>query len=382
MTAAPADLSLSTLRGARVAAVVLQLPAVGLLILNTGTSKLGSMYADPAWLPVASIILVLHGYLVVCALRRRRPKAPGLVWLGVVVCVVVLVAGVGMGALAATWFAAASAAFAFRPRLAVAVLVATVVVFTVLALSGDPECQCWDVGTTLDFGLPDISYNLGAGVAGTVGPFLAAGLLGVVDDLARTRAELELTAADDERRRLSRDLHDSLGQGLSAVALKGDLAVALLRKDPDAARHEVSSLIEVTTRLRAELPEIVTADQAASYAEESARAEGLLRDAGVEVRRAGELGDLPAAVDSALAWVVREAATNVLRHSDARHWTVDAGHDGSDVWLEVTNDRPLAEVGPAGSGLLGMSERLRAVGGRVRTQADAHRFTLRVEVAT
>jgi len=382
MTSAPADVTLATLRGARVAAVVLQLPAAALLILNTGTSKLGSLGADVAWLPVAFVLLGLHGYLVLSALRRRTPPYAGLVWLAIVACVVVLIVGTGMGNLASTWLVAAAGAFAFPRRLGVLVLLATIAVFVMSALAGDPECQCWDLSSGVEFTLADVSYNLVAGVAGAVGPFLAAGLLSIVDDLARTRAQLELTAADEERRRLSRDLHDTLGQGLSAVALKGDLAVALLDRDPPAARGELDSLIEVTSRLRSELPEVVAAGQAASYAEESARAEGLLRDAGVDVRRHGELGVVSSQVDSALGWVVREAATNVLRHSDARQWTVRAGHGDGKVWLEATNDRPLSRTGAAGSGLLGMTERLRAVGGRVRTDADGQLFTLRVEVAT
>ncbi len=378
---APADVSLSALRGARVAAVVLQAPATVLLILNTGTSKLGNVHANAALLPVAFLLLGLHGYLVLAALRRRSPRYGRLVWLAVVACVVVLIAGAGMGDLAATWFVAAAAAFAFRWRTAVVVLVATVVGFVVLALAGEPVCQCWDLDSGMSFSLADVIYNLNAVVPGAVGPFLAVGLLGVVDDLVRTRAQLELTAADDERRRLSRDLHDALGQGLSAVALKGDLALALLEKDPAGAQREIDSLAEIAQRLRAELPDIVVAEPSAPYAVEAARAEGLLREAGVDVRRQGDLGPVPPPVDIALGWVVREAATNVLRHSDARLWTVRAGRGESEVWLEATNDRPLSGTGPAGTGLLGMSERLRAVGGRVRTQADAQRFTLRIEVA-
>jgi signal transduction histidine kinase len=381
MSAAPADVSLTTLRGAWIAAVVLQAPAATLLILNTGTSKLGNIHADAAWLPVAFALLSLHGYLVLSAIRRRTPRYAGIVWLAVVACVVVVIAGTGMGDLAATWLVAAAGAFAFPRRLALVVLVATVVVFVLLALLGRPECQCWDLSYGVDIDLSDLSYNVVAGVAGAVGPFMAAGLLGVVDDLARTRAQLALTAADEERRRLSRDLHDVLGQGLSAVALKGDLAVALLEKDPIAAQREISSLIDVTQRLQDELPDIVAAGGAASYAVEAARAEGLLREAGVDVRRRGQLGDLSEEVDSALGWVVREAATNVLRHSNARQWVVHTGHGEHEVWLEASNDRPLTHAGPAGSGLLGMTERLRAVGGRVRTHADAQCFTLRVEVA-
>ena len=165
----------------------------------------------------------------------------------------------------------------------------------------------------------------------------------------RTRAQLELTAADEERRRLSRDLHDALGQSLSAVALKGDLALALLEKDPAGAQREIDSLAGVARRLRAELPDIVVAEQSASYAVEAARAEGLLRQAGVDVRRQGDFGPVPHPVDIALGWVVREAATNVLRHSAARLWSVEAGHGESQVWLEATNDRPLSAAGPAGT---------------------------------
>lgn len=382
MTPAPADVGVSTLRGARIAAAVLQVPPSVLVILNTATSKLGNIDADVAWLPVALVLLTLHGYLVLSAIRRRPARAPGAIWLAVIVCVVALVIGTGMGSLAATWLIAAAGAFAFPRRLGVVVLVATIAVFVVLALAADPACQCWDPPRSLAFTLADVSYIVVAGVAGTVGPFMAAGLLRVVDDLGRTRAQLELTAADDERRRLSRDLHDTLGQGLSTVALKGDLATALLTKDRDTAQRELDSLIEVTTQLRAELPDIVAADRAASYAEEAARAEGLLRDAGVHVRRGGTLSDLSREVDSVLGWVVREAATNVLRHSDARHWTMDAGRHEDTVWFEATNDQPHRATGPAGSGLLGMSERLRAVGGRVLTSGDDERFTLRVEVAT
>ncbi len=185
---APADVSLATLRGARVAAVVLQAPATALLILNTGTSKLGNLHADAAWLPVALVLLALHGYLVLSALRRRTPRYGEVVWLGVVVCVVVLIAEIGIGDLAAMWFVAAAAAFAFPRRLAVAVLVATVLVFVVLALLASPECQCWDLSYTAAFSVADVTYNLAAVVPGAVGPFLAAVLLGVVDDLVRTRA--------------------------------------------------------------------------------------------------------------------------------------------------------------------------------------------------
>lgn len=375
MSAAPADVVLSTLRGTRVATLTLHAPAAAYLLLNTGTPLLGNQTADVAWLPLALVVIGLQLFLVLTAIRRRTPPWSGLVWLAITASVAVLIAAVGPADLPGLWFVAAAGAVVFTRRLGLLMLAVSVVVFVALAIRpAEPTAA-------------NVFYAIAAGVAGATGPFIAARLLDVVDDLARTRAELALTAADEERRRLSRDLHDVLGQGLSAVALKGDLALALLEKDPVAAQREIDSLTAVTQRLRAELPDIVAAGRPTSYAVEAGRAERLLREAGIDVRRRDEVGPLPAAVDSALGWVVREAATNVLRHSDARHWTVLAGRGENGLWLEMTNDRPPAEAeragsGRSGTGLVGMAERLRTVGGRVRTDGDSRRFVLRVEVAT
>jgi two-component system, NarL family, sensor histidine kinase DesK len=377
VSTAPADVVLATLRGARVAAWILLAPAVAYVLLNTGTGWTGNTGADVAWLPLAVAVIGLQAYLVRAALRRRAPRWGALVWLAMAACVAVLIAVIGPADLPALWFVAAAGAIVLRPRAALLALLANIVLFVALAVLAIPDPAT----------VANVWYAVVAGVAGATGPFLAARLLDVVDDLVRSRAELALTAADEERRRLSRDLHDALGQGLSAVALKGDLAVALLEKDPVAAAREIDSLTAVTQRLRAELPGIVAAGRPTSYAVEADRAERLLREAGIDVRRGGELGAIPAAADSALGWVVREAATNVLRHSDAQLWTVLAGRDANQVWLEMTNDRPLADTeGPGslrpGTGLVGMAERLRTVGGRIRTDGDPGQFRLRVEVAT
>jgi two-component system sensor histidine kinase DesK len=371
MKAAPADVVLSTLRGARVAVLTANAPAAAYLILNSSTDALGSHPANVAWLPLALAVVAMQSFLVLTAVRRRTPPWCRLIWLAIVVCVGVLIAAVGSADLPGLWFVAAAGAIVFPPRLGVQVLAASIVAFVALAIGFEfsPESP-----VALTF------YYVVSGVAGATGPFVATRLLGVVDDLARTRAQLALTAADEERRRLSRDLHDALGQGLSAIALKGDLALALLEKDAAAAQREIDSLTMATERLHAELPDIVAAGQAASYTVEVDRAERLLREAGVEVQRRGEPGPLPGAIDTALGWVVREAATNVLRHSDARRWTLHAGHGENAVWLEATNDRARPGSGPPGTGLVGMSERLQVIGGRVRTHSTPGRFTLRVEV--
>ena len=371
MSAAPADVALSTVLGARIAVLAALAPAAGYLVLNTATGALGNPAPSLALLPVALFVIALQLFLTLASLRGRTPAHGQVAWLAIVACVVALIAAEGSPLLTALWFVGAAGAVAFPPRAGLLALVASIVAFFGLAVTS---------GVAPEFATPFVVYSLVTGAAGAIGPFMAARLLGVVDDLARTRAELALTAADEERRRLSRDLHDALGQGLSAVALKGDLALALAATDVPAARRELGSLIDAAQRLRSELPHIVAAGEAAPYAVEASRAERLLREAGIEVRRSGEPGPLPRAVDSALGWAVREAATNVLRHSDARHWTLEAGRDETAVWIEATNDRPRPAGDRPGTGLAGMTERLRTVGGVLSRRADRDRFALRVEV--
>lgn len=354
------------------AVLAAHLPAALFLVLNTSSDVLGNPEASVALLPVA---LVVVGLQLILSLTRphEQPSAYRIgAWAVAVICVAVLILTAGSADLPGLWFVAAASAAVFKPRVGPFVLIASVACFVVLSIS---------MGIDTPSSIAFLVYAVVTAAAGATGPFVAVRLLGVVEELARTRAELALTAADEERRRLSRDLHDALGQGLTAVALKGDLVVALLGRDVPAARTELSSLTETARRLRSELRDILAADQTATYAVEAGRAERLLREAGINVRRAGEPGPLPEAVDAALGWVVREAATNVLRHSDARYWALEAGRSEGAIWIAATNDRPKAAPGVEGNGLTGMEERLREVGGRLQAGTDRNRFILRVEVA-
>ena len=144
-----------------------------------------------------------------------------------------------------------------------------------------------------------------------------------------------------ERRRFSRDLHDVLGQGLSAIALKGDLACALLAADPARACRETQDLIAVADSLLRDLPEVTHADRPTSFVNETRTAAQLLRDAGIDVRIDDDLREVDAETDAVLGWAVREGTTNALRHSAARQVQLRAGRTAGRTWLELVNDRPL-----------------------------------------
>jgi hypothetical protein len=115
---------------------------------------------------------------------------------------------------------------------------------------------------------------------------------------------------------------------------------------------------------------------------ELAGARSVLRAAGVGVTVTGEeeAGTLPEPVQTALGWVVREAVTNVLRHSRASWCAVELRAAGGEAELQVTNDGARGSGTTWGNGLTGLAERLAATGGRLSAGPDGDRFVLAATV--
>src|SRR6266545_1839031 len=227
-----------------------------------------------------------------------------------------------------------------------------------------------------------VCYETFALVAPAAALYGSARLVRVLDELHATRGELAELAVGRERLRVSRDLHDLLGQSLSAVSLKGDLALRLLPRDPTAARAEIAGLTGVARDALRGVRAVTRDQHAVSLRAETQGAAALLGAAGIDAHLDVDLPGLPPAVEEVLAWAVREGVTNVLRHSQASTCQITAGHRDGRGWLEIVNDgvRPPAGAG-SGSGLNGLAERARALGGSVHAQpSDDGRFRLLVEV--
>jgi two-component system sensor histidine kinase DesK len=210
----------------------------------------------------------------------------------------------------------------------------------------------------------------------------SAWLVRVLDDLYSARTELAELAVGRERLRVSRDLHDLLGQSLSAVSLKGDLALRLLPTDTAAARAEIESLTGVARSALRDARAVAHDEHAVSLDAELSAAAALLGAAGIVTRIDVDLPDLPGSVESVLAWAVREGATTTLRHSEATAWSVTAGRSDGRVVLEIVNDgAPSSDVAGDGSGLAGLAERARAAAGSASAgPLDHGRFRLVVDV--
>ncbi|MFE2376974.1 sensor histidine kinase [Streptomyces sp. NPDC059398] len=208
-------------------------------------------------------------------------------------------------------------------------------------------------------------------------------------ELKEARATVAQLAANEERLRMARDLHDLLGHSLSLITLKSELAGRMLPDHPGQAAGQVADIEQVSRQALTDVREAVTGYRRPTLPGELAGARTALAAAGItadvpaEVPEDFRAGELDEDREAALAWALREGITNVVRHSAARHCTVTLGSrqtlDGRRVELVVRDDGRNATAGPHGNGLTGLAERLAKAGGTLDTQAGPG-FTLTARV--
>ena len=193
---------------------------------------------------------------------------------------------------------------------------------------------------------------------------------GLIRELRETREELARTAVAEERLRFARDLHDLLGHTLSLVVVKSEAVRRLAdRGSTEAASREAADIEAVGRQALAEVREAVTGYRGRGLAAELDNARSALADVGIEATVHTSGTPLPAPADTLLGWAVREGATNVIRHSQARRCEVSVRRREGEVVLEMVDDgegeNGTENVG--GSGLTGLAERAADAGGRLES---------------
>ncbi|MEV4559939.1 histidine kinase [Kitasatospora sp. NPDC049285] len=234
-------------------------------------------------------------------------------------------------------------------------------------------------------------FVLGLSVGSLLGAAVAAGtargsawtakVVWELDEARQTQARL---AVAEERLRFSRDLHDVLGRNLATIALKSELAVQLAHRQRPEAVDQMTEVQRIAQESQREVREVVRGYRSVELHTELAGAASVLRAAKVDCRTELDGAEgLPVAAQSVLGWVVREAATNVLRHSEAANCAIRLRISGAAAVLEVENDGvpplPRRADGP-GSGLRGLRERLAAHGGTLAVEDAPGVFRLTAEV--
>ncbi|KUJ64275.1 histidine kinase [Streptomyces albus subsp. albus] len=243
---------------------------------------------------------------------------------------------------------------------------------------------------TLVTGLPDPGFRttlLTHALPGLGSGYVMVGiqhLIRTTRELQQARATVAHLAANEERLRLARDLHDLLGHSLSLITLKSELAGRMLPDKPEQAAQQVADIEQVSRQALVDVREAVSGFRRPTLAAELAGARIALAAAGVaaDLSRAGaEHPDLPPDEEGALAWALREAVTNVARHSGARHCTVVLTETADDQLCLTVSDDGRGPQGTAGNGLTGLAERLQLADGRLEAgPGERHGFVLRAWV--
>jgi two-component system sensor histidine kinase DesK len=260
--------------------------------------------------------------------------------------------------------------------------------------------------------------------------------IGTLEQLRQTRAELARMAVSEERLRIARDLHDLLGHSLSLITLKAELAGRMINADTARAGQEVADLEVVARQALTDVREAVAGYRQPDLRAELGSARQLLTAAGVacDIAAPDSFAFRPE-VDAVLAWTVREGATNVVRHARAARAAItltigpaaavidisdnglgarsavdhaddpmtarapgpalaEAAQPSAPGGATASQDRsrlvprsgatePQARPRLAGSGLAGLAERVRRLGGSVSAGAiQPHGFRLHVTVPT
>ncbi|MET9523745.1 sensor histidine kinase [Streptomyces coeruleorubidus] len=228
------------------------------------------------------------------------------------------------------------------------------------------------------------SFLAGLLIPALLGGFAMTGVRELVRTtiaLREARATVAQLAANEERLRLARDLHDLLGHSLSLITLKSELAGRMLPDHPDKAVRQVADIERVSRQALVDVREAVTGYRRPRLSAELAGAGVALTAAGVTAGLPAEpdLTGVPEESESALAWALREAVTNVVRHSGAARCTVELLHrqtlDGPVLELTVEDNGSGTGDG-YGNGLTGLGERLTKAGGTLEAGPVRQGFRL------
>jgi two-component system, NarL family, sensor histidine kinase DesK len=326
--------------------------------------------SDPsAWqIGLVAVAMPVFAYFFLTVVRTERPPLVGVGAMTALSVVLTLAALDSFALLFA--FAGSAAAVRLEGRAnVIAITAVTALAACTLALTSPEAAFFWSVLSA---------------VAGTSALWLLiGGLMRTNAALREARAELADLAVADERLRFARDLHDLLGHDLSLIALKAELADRLVPAGADGARAEIDDIKTLTRGALTQVRQAVDGYRQPTLRSELAGARVALEVAGIELQVDGPSEALEPEVDAVLAWAVREGATNLIRHSRARHAEITLKAAGAATELEIADDGPGPDPsGPGtGHGLTGLRERAQSVGGTIEVGArPGGGFRLRVSV--
>jgi two-component system, NarL family, sensor histidine kinase DesK len=188
----------------------------------------------------------------------------------------------------------------------------------------------------------------------------------------------------EERQRIARDLHDTLGQKLSLIGLKSDLARKLITKDPEQARKELKDVQQTARTALSEVRKMVSSMRGIRLKDEIIRVKQILKAAEIDFVEEQDFSskNVSLLTENILSMCLKEAVNNVVKHSGAKSCWVTIEQTWKESVLIIRDDgkfKQPRENEAKGSGLLGMKERLEFINGSLEIQSD-HGTTLVIKV--
>lgn len=331
----------------------------------------GPRLSAPIWLVTAGIAVAFCLTVTAAIASWARPLAY-IFYAALVALTVALVSGADGGWLPVLPLSSVAAAVVVPVRWAFGAVAA--VSLSVVGLLLRPM-MTGDIAASLVLSAALTTFLCG------VGNHILLQLFATIGQLRATRHKLANTAVADERLRFSRDLHDLLGHTLSVIVVKGEAIRRLAVKDPGAASKHGGDIESLGRTALAEVRDAVSGYRSFGLDDELRRATASLREAGIEP--SVDMRGSPGPADGLLACVVREAATNVIRHSRASTCTIRADVDpaGNRCGIVVTDNGIGCDDGgdaASGSGLRGLDERVGSAGGSMAAGPTSRGFRVAV----
>jgi two-component system sensor histidine kinase DesK len=216
----------------------------------------------------------------------------------------------------------------------------------------------------------DIAFPIFMGLIVSVGTISTAAKIEQQQLLERSRELEQHLAALGERERIAQDLHDLLGQTLTMVSLKSEVAIKLLETRPEQAKQEMQEIRAASRTALNDVREAVAGMNKTTVETELRRAQQILTSAKIQLTVNGEIPILNAQANQVLGLAVREAMTNIVRHSQATEAIFSIKKVDDALLVIVEDNGSMANISSEGSGLTGLRKRIEALGGQTNIQAS------------
>lgn len=197
------------------------------------------------------------------------------------------------------------------------------------------------------------------------------------NELHAANKQIEKFIQEEERHRIARDLHDTLGQTLTMIKLKSELTMVLIDKNSHQAKAELNDILETSRVALKQVRELVTDMKFVSLEDEIIRSRSLLKEANIElIVEKTKNPFLQSVEETMLSLSLREAITNTIRHSKAKKCTIKTEANKDFFKIFIKDDGVGFKSQKIGNGIESMKERLRALKGNAEIDSSSNRGTI------